>query len=184
MNATTPLSFDTIDALAAIEPGSLLARLRSERPDVRQALQGSDDALLHPADLAGLSRIEREAAALRVAVLNKAVPLYARHRSALQQLGVDEIKLRQIEAPAPVVGPRLAAVLAHTDLLALRPREATPAHLQALRAHGLTERNIVSLSQLIAYVNFQVRLLAGLQLLQAHPVAEGTPAGNEGAAEP
>jgi CMD domain protein len=184
MSAATPLPLDTVDALAAIEPGSLLARLRNQRPDVRQALQGSDDALLHPADLAGLSHTEREAAALRVAVLNKAVPLYARHRAALQQLGVDEIKLRQIEAPAPVVGPRLAAVLAHTDLLTLRPREATPAHLQALRAQGLTERNIVSLSQLIAYVNFQVRLLAGLQLLQAHPVAEGTPASNDGAARP
>ncbi len=70
------------------------------------------------------------------------------------------------------------------DLLTLRPREAAPAHLQALRAQGLSERNIVSLSQLIAYVNFQVRLLAGLQLLQAHPVAEGAPASNDGAIKP
>jgi CMD domain protein len=163
---------DVIDSLLAVAPASPLARLRGQRPEVREALQRSDRALFNPVDLAGLSHIEREAAALRVAVLNRAVPLYARHRANLQALGVDELKLRQLEAPLPQLGPRLFAVLAHVDLLTLRPGAATQADLRPLRAQGLTEGNIVSLSQLIAYVNFQIRLVAGLQLLQAHPVVE------------
>jgi CMD domain protein len=161
-----------IDALAGIAPGSALARLRERRSDVRDALQASDRALFRPGDAGGLSHVEREAAALRVAVLNRTVSLYARHRAALQALGLDEPLLRQLEAPLPPVGPRLAAVLAHTDLLTLHPRDAGPADLQALRAQGLAERDIVSLSQLVAYANFQVRLVAGLQLLQAHPVTK------------
>lgn len=163
---------DAIDVLVPIAPGAPLARLRDQRAEVRQTLQGSDRALLRPDDLAGLSRIEREAAALRVAVLNRAVPLYARHRAALRALGLDEHSLRQLEAPLPALDARLGALVAHVDLLTLRPQDATPASLNALRAEGFSERNIVSLSQLIAYVNFQVRLVAGLQLLQAHPVPE------------
>ncbi|WP_298925866.1 CMD domain protein [uncultured Ramlibacter sp.] len=156
---------DTIDTLAGIGPGSALARLRAQRPQVREFLQGSDDALLRPTDWADLPAVEREAVALRVAVLNHSEKLAARHRAALQKLDVDQATLQQIEAPKPSVAPRLKALLAHTDLLTLRPRDAKPAHLQALRDQGLSDRAIVSLAQLVSYASFQVRLLAGLKAL-------------------
>ena len=58
---------DAMDTLAGLPPGSSLAELRRQRPDVVKHLQGSDDVIFSPADDGGLTRAERAAAALRVA---------------------------------------------------------------------------------------------------------------------
>lgn len=59
----------------------------------------------------------------------------------------------------------LAALLAHTDLLSLRPTEATPAALAALADVGLDTTDIVTAAQLIGFVHFQLRVAAGLALI-------------------
>ena len=66
-------------------------------------------------------------------------------------------------------GARWSAIKRHADLLALKPVEARPDHLQALAHAGLGATAIVTLSQVIAFVSFQVRVQAGLQLLGAAP---------------
>jgi len=48
----------------------------------------------------------------------------------------------------------------------MAPDSATQADLDRLLAAGMTPRAVVSLSQLIAYVNFQSRVLAGLRMLR------------------
>jgi uncharacterized protein YciW len=48
----------------------------------------------------------------------------------------------------------------------MTPDSATQTDLDRLSAAGLTPHAIVSLSQLIAYVNFQSRVLAGLRMLR------------------
>lgn len=68
-----------------------------------------------------------------------------------------------------VLGERLSAGLAHAHLLAFHPRDAQPAHLQALLDAGWTATDIVVLSQLVSFLAFQIRVVAGLRLLQAHP---------------
>ena len=60
---------DVMDQLANLAPDSPLAELRRQRPDVVRHMQGSDEAIFSPADEAGLSRAERAAAALRIAIL-------------------------------------------------------------------------------------------------------------------
>lgn len=67
-------------------------------------------------------------------------------------------------------GPRLAAALAHTHLLVFRPREARPEALQALTDAGWSADDIVSLSQLVAFLTFQLRLAWGLRALAAASV--------------
>lgn len=160
---------DHIDAALQLRAGEPLGALRASRPAVRQILQRAAAAVFAADGAADFSAIEREAVGLRVAVLHRALPAYARHRSALADLGIDELKLRQIEADVPAVGPRLAAVLAHVDLLTLRPVQCKASDLDRLRQRGLTERAIVTLAQLVGYLNFEIRLVAGLQLLRAHP---------------
>lgn len=64
------------------------------------------------------------------------------------------------------LGPRLAAALAHAHLLVLHPRDAKAAHLQVLLQAGWTETDVVVLSQLVAFLAFQVRVVAGLQVLR------------------
>ena len=69
---------------------------------------------------------------------------------------------------ADALGERLAAALAHAHLLVFRPREAAAAGPRArcsMRA-GATD-GIVTLSQLVAFLAFQQRVVAGLRVLAA-----------------
>jgi CMD domain protein len=66
-----------------------------------------------------------------------------------------------------VLGERLAPAIEHAHLLVFRPRDATPAAMQALLAAGWSSTAIVTLSQLVAFLSFQVRTVAGLRTLGA-----------------
>jgi CMD domain protein len=66
-----------------------------------------------------------------------------------------------------VLGARLAAALEHAHLLVFRPRDAAPADMQALLDAGWSSTAIVTLSQLVAFLSFQVRTVAGLRTLGA-----------------
>jgi CMD domain protein len=67
---------------------------------------------------------------------------------------------------AASVGPRLAVGLAHAHLLVYRPRDSSAAALQALLDAGWTSTGIVTLSQLVAFLSFQLRIIAGLTVLK------------------
>lgn len=64
------------------------------------------------------------------------------------------------------LAPRLAAALAHAHLLTFHPRDATQDDLRRLIEAGWTTPGIVTLSQLVAFLAFQVRAVAGLRTLQ------------------
>lgn len=66
-----------------------------------------------------------------------------------------------------VIGERLATALEHTHLLVFRPRDARPAALQALLSAGWSTTGIVTLSQLVSFLAFQVRVITGLKALSA-----------------
>jgi CMD domain protein len=68
-----------------------------------------------------------------------------------------------------VLGPRLSAALEHAHLLVFRPRDASPAALQSLLDAGWSTTGIVTLSQLVAFLSFQIRVVAGLRALAAAP---------------
>ena len=158
---------DTINLLAGLAPDSRLAQLRTERPDVALHAEGSYQALLEPADPGGVSRLEREMIALRVAVLTPSAPVAAWHRDRLRKLGATNDWIAAIEShPAgSTLSARDVAILRHTDLLTVAPAEASPAAIADLKAVGLSPRDIVTIAQLITFETFQVRVLAGLRLL-------------------
>ena len=64
-----------------------------------------------------------------------------------------------------LLGARLAAALDHAHLLVFHPRDAAPARLQALLDAGWSTTDIVTLSQIIAFLSFQIRVAAGLRAL-------------------
>lgn len=66
-----------------------------------------------------------------------------------------------------VLGARLAAALRHAHLVVLHPRDAAPAELKALLDAGWTTPAIVTLSQIIAFISFQARVVVGLTALHA-----------------
>ena len=65
------------------------------------------------------------------------------------------------------LGPRLSAALAHAHMLVFHPRDANGAALQALLDAGWSNTGIVTLSQLVAFLAFQIRAAAGLRVLAA-----------------
>ena len=75
--------------------------------------------------------------------------------------------LRVAEANRRILGARLTAALEHAHLLVFRPRDASPAALQSLVDAGWSTTDIVTLSQLIAFLSFQIRAVVGLRALAA-----------------
>jgi CMD domain protein len=68
---------------------------------------------------------------------------------------------------ADELGPRLAAALEHVHMLVFHPRDADARSLQALLDSGWTTTQVVTLSQLVAFLSFQIRVVAGLKVLAA-----------------
>lgn len=65
------------------------------------------------------------------------------------------------------LGTRLVAAFEHAHLLVFRPRDAAAANMTALLAAGWSDTGIVTFSQLVAFLSFQVRVVAGLRVLGA-----------------
>lgn len=165
--AKTAGASDLLNTMLGIGEDSPLAALRARRADIASYIQASYDALLEPADEAGVRRAERGLIALRVAVLDESAPLIAHYRAFLAGQGVDSALVTATEGAAlgAPLSLRLLAMLTHVDRLTNAPELASPEHLAELKAQGLSDANIVTISQLISFVSFQVRTIAGLQLL-------------------
>jgi CMD domain protein len=65
------------------------------------------------------------------------------------------------------LGERLSLALEHAHLLVFHPGDADPAALQALLDAGWSTTDIVTLSQLVAFLTFQIRVVVGLRALVA-----------------
>jgi CMD domain protein len=63
------------------------------------------------------------------------------------------------------LGARLAAAFDHMHMLVFHPRDAAPVALQALLDAGWSSTDIVTLSQIAAFLSFQIRVVAGLRVL-------------------
>lgn len=178
---------DFVAALAGLAPDGPVAALRAFRAEATRYTQGSHDALfsndvaeltlrerLHAAWYAALlSRCERTAQAYRERLLaleaetetgadatSAALDAIARHRTA---------PAGTVETVETVVktDPRLAVILVHTEALVLHPAETGKSALAVLQAAGLTTGAIVALAQLVAFITYQVRVVAALRALEA-----------------
>ena len=63
------------------------------------------------------------------------------------------------------LGERLSAALEHVHLLVFHPRDAQGPHLSLLRQAGWSTAAIVTLSQIVAFLSFQIRAAHGLRVL-------------------
>ncbi len=164
------LSVDLVDASVPLAEGSAVHAVRHQRDKVVAATQGSYEALFDPA-LSGPPLVERLLAAHAIARSAGSVALQAHYRarldalaplSAVQQAAADGAPVESLDAD-----PRLQAVLAFTRTLTDRPVEGDREALLKLPAAGLATPEAVALAQLIAFVAYQVRVVAGLQALAA-----------------
>jgi uncharacterized protein YciW len=157
---------DLIDTAAGLSEGSATYTLRRTRPEIVRLSQSSFEAALRPRDVGGMDHAERAALAARMARQCGDSRLAAAYADLLDKAspapGV--AALADPALPPPVDG-RLAAIVRLVDLLTLTPEAARAGDIGLLRAAGLTDRDVVTLCGLVAFVNYQVRVAAGLRLL-------------------
>ena len=176
-----PTVADVVDACVPLAPGHPVHAVRHARAKVVAATQASHDGLLST-DVAGISVAERLAAALLACRLSHAPALAGHYAQRLRVEGPDgPAWAAAIDAGTWAHGlpPRLATLLGYTAKLIDRPIDGDQAAVQALRDAGLSVPAVVALAQLIAFVSYQVRLVAGLQALVAatgQPLPPAVPA--------
>jgi uncharacterized protein YciW len=154
-----PESADLLETIIGVAPGSAISQLRAQRPDIVRHTQGSHDVLLSPADPGGLSLAERALVAARVAELSGHPGLTRHYRSLLAERG------------DPPHSQRQDTIVHHVEQVTTAPGTALPTHIDALRAAGLSARDIVALTQIVAFVSYQVRAAVGLALLAKEQAA-------------
>ena len=144
---------DLIDTLLGLTPAHPLHALRLRRPEARQHAEGAWRELVLPEDPGALSLAERAGLAERVAVREGDANLAAHYAGLLALAG------------GVAAGPRLDALLRYADIVASTPEATSRADIDAMAALGLTPREIVAATQLIAFVPYQTRVLAALRAM-------------------
>lgn len=152
----TQSTSDMLDTLAEIAPDSPLAQARATRDAATRHAQGSYEALFSHTESSDLPL------ALRFFIAEKVSGWHQNTR--LQHFYAQ----RLADFPAPTPNAALDRALEHAERLTHQPVAAQPEQLQALQQAGWTEDDIVTLSQLVAFVSFQSRLLHGYRLLAGH----------------
>ena len=154
---------DVIDRAAGLAPGDALHTARRFRAKVVEATQASHDALLEqPVD--GLSTADRLRVAAHACAIAGAASL-AQHYEA--RLAADP---GRDASPAPA----LPAMLRFAAALTTDPRLGDRAALEPLRRAGLGDPAIVALAQLVAFVSYQLRVVAGLGAMRASRASEAS----------
>ncbi|MFC4222341.1 CMD domain protein [Lysinibacter cavernae] len=186
---------DVIDGLLGSTPGDHIDTLRSLRPDARANAQRSYEALFQPVDASEFSLAERYAVATFVAGLHRDARLtsfyaagvenpeqlaaveaeiaagktegpYGTYReTGLQSENQPGLEFEVTDAGRAALGDRLTAALEHAHFLVFHPRDSRPERLEKLLSAGWSTTGIVTLSQLIAFLTFQIRIVAGLSQL-------------------
>jgi CMD domain protein len=80
---------------------------------------------------------------------------------------VPGLRLVVPEDARSVLGDEVSALLEHVHMLVFRPREASAAALQRLLDEGWTTTDLVCVSQLVAFLAFQIRYANGLAVLRS-----------------
>ena len=158
---------DAINDILGIQDGDKIAALRAQKPILADQLQAYYESIFEPdvVSAAELSPADRCVVAVRVASHTRSSAVAGWYAQLARQRGVDErIIDRAHDIKTPWNGnDKLAAAIRHADLLTMAPSSARQLDLQALKSFGFTPAGIVSLSQVIAFVSYQLRLIAGLR---------------------
>jgi uncharacterized protein YciW len=156
------MTLDVIDTAAGLQAGDTLHATRRVRDKVVAATQASHDALLFE-PLPGLSVADR----LRVA----AGACTAVGAASLAQHYQDQL-LTLADASAP--SSALPEMNSFATALMTDPRRGDRAAIARLKAAGLDDASIVALAQLVAFLSYQTRVVAGLQALRAAQPSTGS----------
>ena len=152
------------------EPGNVTLQERFALASFIAGLHADDAAAAFYA--AGLARAAPDAAFLAAlsaeTLLGRAAGPYGAYPKG--PLSAEDIAgpVHAVAGPhRAALGARMAAALDHVHMLVFHPRDASPEALRTLLDAGWSNTDIVTLSQLVAFLAFQIRAAAGLRTLAA-----------------
>jgi len=152
--------FDTtamsVAGVAADSPAAEAVLTRVATLDMNQA---AEDAVLAPLEIGAWSHELRAAFAARIAMMNGDEALAQRYAARAG----DSAALADPEAKLAI--PELEHVVAFMDKVAGQTRQVEAGDITALQEAKISDADIVRLVELIAFVSHQVRVIAGLRLL-------------------
>jgi len=162
---------DVIDAVLGPEAAAAVEPLRAQKAELAAQMQDYYDAVFLPGpeSTLALSPSERWLIAIRTASHTGSTSLVDWYVSRATDSGTSEALIAKAQdVSSPWNGdPRTTAIMRQVDLIVTRPVESSKADISALSDAGLSPQGIVALSQVVAYVSYQLRLIATLRALGA-----------------
>lgn len=131
------------------------------RSDALRMTQDAEEAVLKPLECGSWSHSLRAALAARIASLNS-LPEVASHYTEM----IKDDKHNCVANPSDdctTIG--LAHVIAFMDGVTVEPRKIDSSDIKQLQDATVSDADIVRLTELIAFMAYQVRLIVGLKLL-------------------
>lgn len=112
----------------------------------------------------GLSRAEREAVAVVVSANNDCEYCVRHHAEALRHYIDNEETMTMLMTAdgLETLEPRLSNIVRHAEKLTTAPVAMTESDLDELRTEGLSDKDILDLTLIVAYFNFVNRIALGL----------------------
>lgn len=174
---------DTIDQLAGLQADHALHAIRHQREKVALATQACEDLLLGSQLPSSLSQAERLVLAAEQARVSGITALQQLYQQRAQALPLTAALHRVLDEPGCSTGDaRLDAMLHFVRSLALEPAQSDKQALLAIPASGLSVDDTVLLAQLIGFISYQARVIAGLQAMVAAGSQGEVPVGDAAAA--
>jgi uncharacterized protein YciW len=160
---------DTIDAILGPRAAAAVAPLRTVKPELAAQMQDYYRAVFDPSAESGaqLSPEVRWLIAIRTASHTGSASVVDWYAARATEAGIEPgmISDAQDVENAWKSDPRTNAIMRHVDLIVTRPVESTRTDIEALSSAGVSPPAIVALSQVVAYVSYQLRLIAVFRAL-------------------
>lgn len=162
----TDVSATLVAKLAHLSPADETLRALAQRAELVALSDASAEAVLAPQDPGGLPHALRGIIAVRASerLGDETMKDHYYQRFTTCDDWYDYTSLADPEAFSG--DERLDAVLRHADRLIAAPKSATRDHVEALKAAGVAEADIVRLAELCAFLGYQSRLVIGLRLMK------------------
>lgn len=160
------LSFENLFATQAVGQSAFTQEQRLLVAVFLSALNQQKEATAFYADLVPASAAAQLAVVLEQAKANITEGPYGHYPEG--PLSAENEAGQEYEPSAhakSVLGAYLAAALKHTHFLVFHLRDAKPQRLQQLIDAGWNTTDIVTLSQLVSFLSFQIRVASGLRVL-------------------
>lgn len=156
---------DQIDILAGLSPGDELYSIRRQRQEFVLGAEDCRRTVLTPSEDLGIDTPLRLALAARMARTLGRDDLGEIYEGLLEETG-SSLQFQAIARNQEAFGDsRIHAMIKHADFVTATPSGSMKEHIERLQDAGLSSSQIIALSELIAFVNYEARIIIGLEAL-------------------